>query len=252
MNNVIVHHGIPGMKWGKRNGPPYPLDPRKDYSAAEKEGAKRRGVLGAYDSGKKLAGDIKEAKRQKKIKNRTIDPRDMTDEELNEQIKRLKLEENYLTLIGKETPAQLLKRQQQLQGESLTKQVLGDIGKSVIVPLGSAVVEYKIRQHYKKKAAVEGSGNVDSLNSIKKAVGDDSQFAEVLKTLSGADYFKDMNKAAKKQEAYNKIKEAVGGDEDKFSKIKNILDNQSQTDKGWSEDDLNTFLKHLASKWNKK
>lgn len=23
---VLIHHGIQGQKWGKRNGPPYPLD----------------------------------------------------------------------------------------------------------------------------------------------------------------------------------------------------------------------------------
>lgn len=25
-DNMICHHGIPGQKWGVRNGPPYPLD----------------------------------------------------------------------------------------------------------------------------------------------------------------------------------------------------------------------------------
>lgn len=24
-NNKLEHHGIKGQKWGKRNGPPYPL-----------------------------------------------------------------------------------------------------------------------------------------------------------------------------------------------------------------------------------
>lgn len=34
--NYLMHHGIEGQKWGKRNGPPYPLDP-EDHSAAEKK-----------------------------------------------------------------------------------------------------------------------------------------------------------------------------------------------------------------------
>lgn len=33
--NVLIHHGILGQKWGKRNGPPYPLS-GGDYSQAEK------------------------------------------------------------------------------------------------------------------------------------------------------------------------------------------------------------------------
>lgn len=34
--NFIAHHGIKGQQWGKRNGPPYPLDD-KDHSASEKK-----------------------------------------------------------------------------------------------------------------------------------------------------------------------------------------------------------------------
>ena len=33
----LAHHGILGQKWGHQNGPPYPLNPSKDYSAAEKK-----------------------------------------------------------------------------------------------------------------------------------------------------------------------------------------------------------------------
>lgn len=34
-NNALAHHGILGQKWGKRNGPPYPLG-GGDYSQSEK------------------------------------------------------------------------------------------------------------------------------------------------------------------------------------------------------------------------
>lgn len=36
MKSYLMHHGILGQKWGKRNGPPYPLKP-SDHSAAEKK-----------------------------------------------------------------------------------------------------------------------------------------------------------------------------------------------------------------------
>ncbi len=39
-SDYLMHHGIKGQKWGVENGPPYPLSPSKDYSAAEKKANK--------------------------------------------------------------------------------------------------------------------------------------------------------------------------------------------------------------------
>lgn len=36
MKTYLYHHGIKGQRWGKRNGPPYPLD-AEDRSAEEKK-----------------------------------------------------------------------------------------------------------------------------------------------------------------------------------------------------------------------
>lgn len=44
-SNYLAHHGILGMKWGHKNGPPYPLD-ASDHSSSEKKAGYKKSILG--------------------------------------------------------------------------------------------------------------------------------------------------------------------------------------------------------------
>ena len=44
-SNYLAHHGILGMKWGKKNGPPYPLG-ASDHSASEKKAGYKKSLGG--------------------------------------------------------------------------------------------------------------------------------------------------------------------------------------------------------------
>ena len=45
----LMHHGIKGQEWGVQNGPPYPLNPIKDYSPEEQK-ANAKNLIKDYNS----------------------------------------------------------------------------------------------------------------------------------------------------------------------------------------------------------
>lgn len=71
--DYLAHHGILGQKWGKRNGPPYPLD-GSDHSASEKKAGWRKSLGGGESSSvrKKRRYITKETKRASKRYDKEI------------------------------------------------------------------------------------------------------------------------------------------------------------------------------------
>lgn len=66
-NTELEHHGVLGMEWGKRNGPPYPLDRRKDGSITKAQKEKKRSLNQRDKTKRNLNGESFFQKHKKEI-----------------------------------------------------------------------------------------------------------------------------------------------------------------------------------------
>lgn len=74
-SNDIQHHGILGMRWGRKNGPPYPLG-SSDHSASEKKAGWRKSLSsgGIFGKRKKAKADrVAKANAKKIVEERLKD-----------------------------------------------------------------------------------------------------------------------------------------------------------------------------------
>ena len=80
-NTYLAHYGILGQKWGKRNGPPYPLD-AEDHSASERKAGWRKSIKNAKYGGL--------SNKEYKIQSRKKRLEYEKNSKINEQIKDLR------------------------------------------------------------------------------------------------------------------------------------------------------------------
>ena len=88
----LVHHGILGMRWGRKNGPPYPLD-ASDHSSSEKKAGWRKSLEGSVQKMK----EERLAKGEQKIAKQRFD-RAMYDESMALTKKSDRVIDDYLNL----------------------------------------------------------------------------------------------------------------------------------------------------------
>jgi len=119
----MQHHGILGQKWGKRNGPPYPLDESVSTGSKLKEKKKKEKPLKAKKYDRKKSNVRKEALKK--------DINKMSNDELRKYNDRLRLEQDFSRLAkGK-------KGLGERAGESVSNKMIEEYSKQLVTSIAA-------------------------------------------------------------------------------------------------------------------
>lgn len=202
-DDVIEHHGIPNQKWGHRNGPPYPLDPNKDYSKAElramrkearKEARKenrRKKKMAKKDEVEKQKTEEEEKLEKEEAKNKAIKSGSasevekykdmMTNEELREALERIRLHQDLNNLSINDIRQSNAKIQEEIDRITKSNNLRDQKIKEKYGPgKGEAALEKATRISEKLGriakagtsagvAAKTWAGTIDEINKLKKS-----------------------------------------------------------------------------------
>lgn len=122
-DNALFHHGVDGMKWGVRNGPPYPLD-KAGRKALQEQKSTMRGRSVKISTSDKA-----------NILKSNID--DLTDDDIRFLINRIKLEKE---IDG------LLSEGQKKEGESYALRLVKKSGEAILSTVVPAVTMYAFKR----------------------------------------------------------------------------------------------------------
>lgn len=149
----LYHHGTMGQKWGKR------LYQNKDGSLTPL-GKLRYGSKGErLNKYKKKKGSSNKKKIEKK-KTSTTEPKsksvsEMSDDELNKKIARMRLEDTYNELSAKRIPPDKYKR---------AKSIAADLGEKAVRSIGGKVIDSIASQVEKKLNGNNGDDTITDYN----------------------------------------------------------------------------------------
>lgn len=158
--NDIYHHGVPGMKWGERNGPPYPLN--YNWTAYNKK--RETGKTGTRKSPKSFSESANNALSKTKKKAQSI------IQEKQDEIKQKKLEKEKKKKEKEDLKAERREKYSKLKGTQKFKEFVKDHKKEIAI--GAAVVAGTVLAIYghKKRDAINAAINKKYREQVDKTV----------------------------------------------------------------------------------
>lgn len=129
-NNELMHYGVPGMKWGVRRTP---------AQLGKKKTSSSRFLLGKKKAKTKAKTKTKSESSKEETAPKKKSVKEMSDEELNAAINRMRLEQTYVSLSPQKVS----------MGKKIAKTILND----VVVPAATDVGRQMV------KTALTRAGN---------------------------------------------------------------------------------------------
>lgn len=225
--NELYHHGILGMKWGKKNGPPYPLG-SSDHSAAEKKAGWRKSL----DGGSNIAVKRKKKKEEDEVKKENNSRRgyDNDDDIRNKS-------------LSKEGQR---KKQEFLDNDDQYKTAKGELKDLIEMEAHEVGLEYDDNHHNKVKVYRESDNNKAKYEEKKRSVSYESGGNETRKKSVGEMSDKELQQAINRARLENKYADFAGEAVRKKSNTKDALEKTRGIKK-----QVNNFLPAKDDKFKK-